>query len=376
MPFCIVCNKDYISEDLTTIGNQSVCCLSCVGLLKANNNDACSYCGRPVWKDEYYEIDKKFFCSEKCKNITQKSLIKKKGVKYVKCRHFKEEKYYNESPKNKKFEKEEKMSEDENISNDSMENNEWNKKSFIQKESYDDEHNSGKENENIKWNKIIQEEKIKENKKHNNTQHIKKKKKENMDKHDKRDNIIKNMKKYFQDTKDSIQKMKYEKKIKNNRITENKIINHEFNKFPKQSIPKISNLSLNPINKYNNYLTNNNYNFIEINPFDTNNDINKKKRNLSIGKNENNLNVIKENQYVFNPIRKSHKSKSIKKCSYPTDSLTFPTDTLPSKNEFNKDLSINCCHYCQKPIIIRDSNVFKEFCSILCKNQYYKDVKK
>ena len=52
--YCCACKKNYASNDLSTIGNQSVCCLSCVGLLKSNKKDSCKFCGRPVWKDNYY----------------------------------------------------------------------------------------------------------------------------------------------------------------------------------------------------------------------------------------------------------------------------------------------------------------------------------
>jgi endogenous inhibitor of DNA gyrase (YacG/DUF329 family) len=352
MPSCIVCNKDHISEDLTTIGNQSVCCLSCVGLLKANINDACSYCGRPVWKDNYYEIDQKFYCSEKCKNIIQKRLIKKKGFKYIKCRHFKEEKYYNdiESP-NKKLENKENRDNSDTDIIDFLENDEWNKKSFIQKETnFDDENNN-----------------IKENIKINNNHQRKNLKKDKKDKKD-NNNIIKSMKKYFKDTKDSIYKMRYKKKAKYNRITENRMICNEYNKLPKPSLLKVSNVSLNPLNNYN-WSTN------YKNPFSSHNVTDFNKRNLSIGKSENNRNTIEDNYYVFNPIRRYRNSKSNKKISYPTDSLTFPTDTLPSEIELNRDSSINCCNFCRKPIIIRNSNVHKDFCSNHCKNEYYKKMK-
>ena len=164
MPYCSSCNKDYISKDLSTIGNQFVCCLSCVGLLKANEKDACSYCGRPVWKDDYYEIDNRYFCSEKCKNIIQKTILKDKKVKYVKFRHFKEEKYYNNSP-----DKIENKINDKNVINEKKamnlteqnfyqynDNNDddWNRNSFIQKES-DLNENENEKNMNKEELKIL-----------------------------------------------------------------------------------------------------------------------------------------------------------------------------------------------------------------------------
>ena len=169
------------------------------------------------------------------------------------------------------------------------------------------------------------------------------------------------MKKYFKDTKDSIYKMRHEKKAKYNRITENR-------KVPKPSQPKVSNVSLNPTNNYN-CSTNNK------NPFSSQNVKALHQRNLSFGKNENNRNTTEDNYYIFNPIRKFHNSKSNKKISYPTDSLTIPTDTFPSEIETNRNSSINCCLSCRKPILIRNSNVHKDFCSNHCKNEYYKKMK-
>ena len=36
---CKVCSKEINTPIFETIGNQMVCCLSCVGLLQANNED-------------------------------------------------------------------------------------------------------------------------------------------------------------------------------------------------------------------------------------------------------------------------------------------------------------------------------------------------
>ena len=57
-----------------TIGDQIVCSLSCVGLLKSNSKDSCDCCKRPVWKDNYYKINNKYYCSEICKNKIIKKL--------------------------------------------------------------------------------------------------------------------------------------------------------------------------------------------------------------------------------------------------------------------------------------------------------------
>ena len=429
MPSCTVCDKDYISEDLTTIGNQSVCCLSCVGLLKANIHDACSYCGRPVWKDNYYEIDNSFFCSEKCKNITQERLIKEKGVKYIKFRHFKEEKYYNESPKDKPMNKRrennnEIINDEENISNEFnknyfIENNEWNKKSFIQKESnYEDDHNNSKENLKISYKidvsiheKNINESKARENNHKKQEEKEQKEQNEQKEQKEQKDTLIKSMKKYFKATNYSIYKNKHKgkKRARNNNqnnLAKNKIIDKEYNNhhnISKPSLPKISKISLNSNildynNKYLNKISNLSTRHIYIfdkNPFQIHKETKNYRRNLSIGnddnnrnndindihennisKNENNINVNKDDKYyVFNPTRKDQNCNISKRISYPTDSLTFPTDSLPSKNDYNKDSTINCCYLCGKPIIIRNSTAYKEFCSVQCKNEYYKSMK-
>lgn len=80
MSRCSVCFKENPTNKLKTVGDQTVCSLTCVGLLKSNNRDACSYCKRPVWKDNYYKLKNKYYCSEICidkiineMNITQDS---------------------------------------------------------------------------------------------------------------------------------------------------------------------------------------------------------------------------------------------------------------------------------------------------------------
>ena len=71
---CAVCFKETFFSKLTTIGGQTVCCISCVSLLNSKEKDRCNYCYRPVWKDSYYKIKNKYYCSEVCKNEIIKKL--------------------------------------------------------------------------------------------------------------------------------------------------------------------------------------------------------------------------------------------------------------------------------------------------------------
>ena len=71
---CAICLKDCSLSKLKTIGDQTVCSLSCIGLLKSNSKDSCDYCKRPVWKDNYFKINNKNYCSEICKNKIIKKL--------------------------------------------------------------------------------------------------------------------------------------------------------------------------------------------------------------------------------------------------------------------------------------------------------------
>ena len=68
MAHCSACFKDNIISKLRTIGDQIVCSLACVGLLNSNEQDSCDYCHRPVWRDSYYKVNNKFYCSEICKD--------------------------------------------------------------------------------------------------------------------------------------------------------------------------------------------------------------------------------------------------------------------------------------------------------------------
>ena len=82
---CSVCGIEIQSPKLSTIGNQIVCSLACVGLLTSNKHDACDYCKRPVWKDNYYILNNKYYCREKCKNeIKRRSKISEKNIQHIK----------------------------------------------------------------------------------------------------------------------------------------------------------------------------------------------------------------------------------------------------------------------------------------------------
>ena len=96
---CKVCTKEINTPIFETIGNQQVCCLSCVGLLQANNEDKCSECQRPVWKDSYYIINSLFYCSEKCKKKAVKNHLKKYNtIQDINIKHIQNDFYKNDSP--------------------------------------------------------------------------------------------------------------------------------------------------------------------------------------------------------------------------------------------------------------------------------------
>ena len=97
--FCNVCSREINSPFFETIGNQFVCSLACVGLLEPNNEDKCNQCQRPVWKDNYYIIQSKNYCSEKCKKIAVKKYLKKNSnIKNVNIKHIQNEYFRNDSP--------------------------------------------------------------------------------------------------------------------------------------------------------------------------------------------------------------------------------------------------------------------------------------
>jgi len=73
-----------------------VCSLSCVGLLKANEKDSCNYCKRPVWKDNYYEINNDIYCSDLCKQLILEELKMPKDSDLI--NHFNENTFANINP--------------------------------------------------------------------------------------------------------------------------------------------------------------------------------------------------------------------------------------------------------------------------------------
>ena len=352
---CCVCNKNYASDDLSTIGNQSVCCLSCVGLLKANKKDSCKYCQMPVWKDNYYEIDNFFLCSEKCKNIIQDKLLKEKNEKYIKFHHYKEEKFYKKERLLEEKKEAVKMLEKNyiDLNDNNNETNEWNKNSFIQKEPELNEDFNNKDELKL-LHKI--EKNSHKNKEFKNTL-------ENNYKKNEKESLIKNMLNYFNENKPN-----FHRKAKNRKNRKNKNIDKISKNFPNlESLNKNSTLSLNSF-----YLTENN---LFLNKTSKKEDL-KKEIKIKL-KSEKKLYGKIENSdtdtcCIFNPIRKSENINIFKKMNYPIDSLNFPIDTLPAQNESKRDSTINCCFNCKKPILFRNSNIQKDFCSLICKNNYFK----
>ena len=99
--YCAVCQKELISLELKTVANQCVCCLSCVGLLHSISEDACDFCYRPVWKDNYFTLNKKYYCSENCKEKKIKQMLSEKLITdaiNIKEQHHQDEKIYISSP--------------------------------------------------------------------------------------------------------------------------------------------------------------------------------------------------------------------------------------------------------------------------------------
>ena len=97
--FCKVCSREINAVIFETIGNQIVCSLACVGLLQSNEEDKCNECQRPVWKDNYYQIDSLFYCSERCKKKVVKNHLKKfNTLQNVNIRHIENEYFKNDSP--------------------------------------------------------------------------------------------------------------------------------------------------------------------------------------------------------------------------------------------------------------------------------------
>ena len=97
--FCNACSKEIYSPKYETIGDQVVCCLSCVGLLVSNEKDKCDQCQRPVWKDNYYIFHSKNYCSEKCKVTAVKRYLKQNtSLTGVNIKHIQNEYFKNDSP--------------------------------------------------------------------------------------------------------------------------------------------------------------------------------------------------------------------------------------------------------------------------------------
>ena len=96
MKHCQVCFKEFYSSKLKTIGGQLVCSLSCISLLNSIDKDSCYYCKRPVWKDNYFEINGKFCCSDICKDIIIEELKIPKDSNLIK--HYSESTFIKNSP--------------------------------------------------------------------------------------------------------------------------------------------------------------------------------------------------------------------------------------------------------------------------------------
>jgi len=96
MPYCFVCKTEIFSSKLKTISGQIVCSLSCVGLLEPIKTDQCNYCHRPVWSDNYYKIENKYFCSTYCKDMTVNYVDKMDNLNNI--QHFNENYFSNTKP--------------------------------------------------------------------------------------------------------------------------------------------------------------------------------------------------------------------------------------------------------------------------------------
>ena len=96
MPYCPVCKTEIFSSKLKTISGQIVCSLSCVGLLESIKTDQCNYCQRPVWSDNYYKIENKYFCSTYCKDMAVNQVNKMDN--YNNIQHFNENYFSNTKP--------------------------------------------------------------------------------------------------------------------------------------------------------------------------------------------------------------------------------------------------------------------------------------
>ena len=186
-------------------------------------------------------------------------------------------------------------------------------------------------------------------------------------------NFIKNIRKYFIEDKDNYHN--HHHNFKNNYQKSRKRIDNNYNLLTKKSEYKENHkISTKNYPIHSNFLSSNTIEIIKEKHFvnnDNNNDFNEKNRSNSLS-NIRRLNAIDNKSYYFNPIRKTENLNATKKDSFPLDSFSYPVDSLPRKTEKDRNSSINCCANCRKPIIMRNSNVHKDFCSLSCRNLYFK----
>ena len=193
-----------------------------------------------------------------------------------------------------------------------------------------------------------------------------------------KNNLIKNMKRYFSEGKTYFNSNNYKHKYYNNKTNKkkdntNKLVRKDNNiTYSNKKIYSFPSLYQFKFSMNERYST-------EVNPFVAVNVYKDKKNNETRNKtlkNENNFNKTlgysSKSNLVFNPIRKTENTDIIKKNSYPLDSLAFPIDSVAIKTG-KKNSLINSCNNCRKPILIKNSNAHKDFCSYDCRKEYYKN---
>ena len=74
---CENCSQIIGQAFYITISGRVVCSKKCAQNLPSSPEDSCYICGRPVFEDEYYATNTKYFCSEKCVDIYQNDPYKK-----------------------------------------------------------------------------------------------------------------------------------------------------------------------------------------------------------------------------------------------------------------------------------------------------------
>ena len=147
---CPVCYREIYSSKLKTIGDQIVCSLSCISYLYSNEKDACDYCKRPVWKDNYYQIKGKNYCSEWCKNYIIKELNIPHDDDSIK--HFTENTFIDTAPialKNTKQLREEVLKVINDFEFDKIDDLNENENEKKEKEEKEEKEKKGNENENL-----------------------------------------------------------------------------------------------------------------------------------------------------------------------------------------------------------------------------------